>query len=1058
MLASASRVFRLVPNHIRCISHSILSEADLKVDDFKVQNEPCLSYLKGSKEREELQAALERYGNKIEDIPIVVGSEEIRTDKPRYQVCPFDHQKKIAKFYDANEEVIKKAIKISQEVRPKWEKVPLNERCKIFLKVADLMATKYRMDLNAATMLGQAKTVIQAEIDAAAELIDFFRFNAFFAKELTKYQPLSPRPKETLNSMRYRGIEGFIAAITPFNFTAIAGNLPSAPALMGNVVLWKPSGTAVLSSYMAFKAMREAGIPAGVINFVPSNGSVLGNTITSSPELAGINFTGSVATFQHLWRQVGENFSVYKNVPRMIGELGGKNYHLVHPSADPDTVAAATIRSAFEYCGQKCSACSRMYIAQSIWPQVKEKMLKILKDMKVGPPTDFEVFMSAVIDDRAFKRIKGYIDHAGASKSLTVIAGGSCDDSTGYYVQPTVIETTDPHDRIMKEEIFGPVLTVYVFPDEKANEIPQLISDSVPYGLTGSVFSQDEGYARRVAEDLKMSAGNFYVNDKSTGAIVGQQPFGGGRHSAYLKGSKEREELLAALEKHGGKTEDIPIVIGSEEIRTDNIHFQVCPFDHQKKIAKFYYANEEVIKKAVKISQEVRQRWERVPLNEKCKIFLKAADLMATKYRMDLNAATMLGQAKTIIQAEIDAAAELIDFFRFNAFFAKELTKYQPLSPKPAETLNTMRYRGIEGFIAAITPFNFTAIAGNLPSAPALMGNVVLWKPSDTAILSNYIVFKAMREAGIPAGVINFIPADGPVFGNTITSCPDLAGINFTGSVATFQHLWKQVGENFSIYKNIPRMIGECGGKNYHLVHPSADPDTVAVATIRSAFEYCGQKCSACSRMYIAQSIWPQVKEKMLKILKDVKVGPPMDFEVFMSAVIDDRAFKRIKGYIDHAGTSTSLTVIAGGSCDNSTGYYVQPTVIETTDPLDRIMKEEIFGPVLTVYAFPDDKADEILQLIADSVPYGLTGSVFSQDEEYAKRATEELKMTAGNFYVNDKSTGSVVGQQPFGGGRISGTNDKAGGPHYILRWTSPQAVKETFVPLREWKYPYMEN
>jgi len=525
---------------------------------------------------------------------------------------------------------------------------------------------------------------------------------------------------------------------------------------------------------------------------------------------------------------------------------------------------------------------------------------------------------------------------------------------------------------------------------------------------------------------------------------------------SYLPGSSELQQLEAALERHGARVADIPIVIGDEEIRTDQVRYQPRPHDHKNPVAKFYHATPEIVQKAIDNCLAAREKWEAVPLAEKIAIFQRAADLMATTYRMDLNATTMLGQSKTVIQAEIDAAAELVDFLRFNAFFAKELTKYQPISEDATITRNSMRFRGLEGFVAAVSPFNFTAIGGNLASAPAIMGNAVVWKPSDTAILSNYTVFRVFREAGLPAGVINFVPADGPVYGDTVTASPDLALVNFTGSVPTFQHLWKQVGNNIASYRSFPRLVGECGGKNFHFVHPSADPASVATGTIRSAFEFGGQKCSACSRMYVPRSLWDDIRTRMLDIHAQIKMGDPLQKENFFGAVIDERAFQRIQSYIEHARNSSDLEIIAGGGCDNSTGYFVEPTIVVSRNPGDRIMQEEIFGPVLSVFVYEDGQEAATLETIA-ACPYGLTGAVFCQDQAFAELATDKLKMTCGNFYVNDKSTGSVVGQQPFGGGRISGTNDKAGGPHYMLKFCSPQAIKQTFVPLTDWKYPYMK-
>ena len=526
----------------------------------------------------------------------------------------------------------------------------------------------------------------------------------------------------------------------------------------------------------------------------------------------------------------------------------------------------------------------------------------------------------------------------------------------------------------------------------------------------------------------------------------------------YREGSKERAALAAELAQTGAVTEEVPIVIGGENIKEGEPRYQVMPHNHSKKIAKFYYASEKTIQKAMKVSVEAQVRWDRTPLQERIRIWQTAAELMAGAHRQKLNAATMLGQSKSVIQAEIDSAAELIDFFRFNVFFLKENAKYQPISEDPSVTRNSLRFRGIDGFIAAISPFNFTAIGGNLAYTPALMGNGVVWKPSDTALLSNWRIFNIMREAGLPDGIVNFVPADGPTFGRTITSSSKLAGINFTGSVPTFNWLWNEVGKNLNRYVNYPRLIGECGGKNYHFVHPSADIQSVVTGTIRSSFEYCGQKCSACSRIYVPKSLAEPIKNGLIKECAKLKIGDPADFKIFAGAVIDDKAFSRITGYIKNAKNNPKNKIIAGGEFDGSKGYFVQPTIIETTDPHDKLMVEEIFGPVLTMYVYDDRDVDKTMALIGSSTKFALTGAVFSQDKNFLQKALDELKMTAGNFYLNDKSTGSVVGQQPFGGGRMSGTNDKAGGPGYVMRWTTPQSIKETFVPLRDVDYPYMRD
>merc|ERR1712165_411079 len=519
----------------------------------------------------------------------------------------------------------------------------------------------------------------------------------------------------------------------------------------------------------------------------------------------------------------------------------------------------------------------------------------------------------------------------------------------------------------------------------------------------------------------------------------------------YMPGSPERAALEESLKKYRDHTEDVPIIIGGKEYRTDDVRYQVMPHNHSKKVAKFYYATPELVQKAITTSLEAKKEWERVPLEDRMQMYLRVADQMAGVYRADLNATTMLGQAKT------DAAAELIDFLRFNCYFGKELLKYQPISEKPDTTLNLMRYRSLEGFIASVSPFNFTAIAGNLAYTPAVMGNGVVWKPSDTAILSNYLIYKIFRDAGFPDGVVNFVPADGPVFGKVITSHPELAAINFTGSVPTFQWLWKAVGENLSKYSGFPKLIGECGGKNYHFVHPSADVESVVNGTVRSAFEYQGQKCSACSRMYVAESIWPQVKEGLVEVQKTLKMGDVAEFDSFMSAVIDNKAFDRISGYLQHAKSGPNTKIIAGGNFDDSVGYFIEPSVVETSDKNDKIFKEELFGPVVTAFVYKDSQAKDIIENIGKDTPYALTGAIYSQDQAFADEATQVLKGTAGNFYVNDKSTGSVVGQQPFGGARLSGTNDKAGGPSYMLKFASAQSIKQTFVPLTDIEYPYMK-
>lgn len=523
----------------------------------------------------------------------------------------------------------------------------------------------------------------------------------------------------------------------------------------------------------------------------------------------------------------------------------------------------------------------------------------------------------------------------------------------------------------------------------------------------------------------------------------------------FEPGTEQRLALDAKLKEYNSKVFDVPIVIGDQEIRTKTVRYQVKPFDHGSHLSKFYYADSGTLLKAIETSQKAFRLWDATPLEKRAEIFIRAADLIRGKHRADILAATMLGQSKTIIQAEIDAACELADFYAFNVQWALEAQKWSPISV--GKCVNSLVWRGFEGFWAAIAPFNFTAISGHLAGAPALMGNVVLWKPSDTAILSSYLVFQVLREAGMPAGVINFVPADGPVFGETVTKSPLLAGINFTGSAKTFQHLWKEVANNISSYKVFPRLIGECGGKNFHFIHPSATNITHIVnSTIRSAFEYSGQKCSACSRLYVPESKWNAIRDGLLAIVKQMKVGSPLEHDSFMTTVIDDKAFARIKSYLDHAKSNPNLTILTGGKCDDSKGYYIEPTIIQTKDPRDRLMQEELFGPVLTAYVYKDAEASAVLHLIDSTSPYALTGAIFADDQSAIKEASDVLRYSAGNFYVNDKSTGSVVAQQPFGGSRKSGTNDKAGSPYYILKFANLQSVKTQTEPTNDWSYPYM--
>lgn len=520
------------------------------------------------------------------------------------------------------------------------------------------------------------------------------------------------------------------------------------------------------------------------------------------------------------------------------------------------------------------------------------------------------------------------------------------------------------------------------------------------------------------------------------------------------KNSEDLEKLKAEIQRVQNETVEIPCIVGGKEIYTGNTEYHVAPYNHSLKIAKCHLATEEVITEAIKSAMAARKEWERMPHEDRGAIFQKVADLITGKYRIPSLAVTMVGQAKTAYEADIDCVQELADFYRFGVHYAKELHAGPELHQPPG-VINRVIYRGLEGFVAAITPFNFTAINGNLSGTPAIVGNVMLWKPASPAILAAHLVQKIFQEAGLPDGVVNFLPAAGKTFGDSITKSPHLAGINFTGSVETFRYVWKKVAENLDVYRTFPRLGGECGGKNFHFIHPSADVDSAVNCTIRSAFGFAGQKCSACSRLYVPESLWGQVKESLVEKQKDLKLGSPEDYDTFISAVIHEKSFKKVKSYIDYAQSNPDLTILAGGKCDDSVGYFVEPTIIETKNPEDKIMKEEIFGPVLTVYVYPDQKYKETLELMDRTSPFGLTGAIFAKDRYFIREASDILKDATGNFYINDKSTGSIVGQQPFGGARLSGSNDKAGSSHYIMKWVSIQSIKETVVPTEDYKYPH---
>jgi 1-pyrroline-5-carboxylate dehydrogenase len=521
---------------------------------------------------------------------------------------------------------------------------------------------------------------------------------------------------------------------------------------------------------------------------------------------------------------------------------------------------------------------------------------------------------------------------------------------------------------------------------------------------------------------------------------------------SYAPGTAARAELKARLKKMSEEVLDIPIIIGGKECRSGTTERVVMPHKHGHVLANYHKASPEHVRRAVDTALEAQREWSSWSFDSRAAVFLRAAELLTTTWRSTLVAATMLGQSKTAFQAEIDAASELVDFWRFNVGFAEELLSEQPDSSH--STWNQLEYRPLEGFVYAISPFNFTAIGGNLPGAPALMGNTVVWKPASTAILSNYYVMRLFEAAGMPPGVINFVPGDAVQISNILLDHPELAGIHFTGSTAVFNSMWQRVGENLGKYRGYPRLVGETGGKDFIVVHPSADPQEVAVAAVRGAFEFQGQKCSAASRMYVPKSRWNDIRDRMVAMMKEIKLGDVRDFRNFMGAVIDKKAFDKISGYVEDA--TKNAKIIAGGGCKGEEGYFIAPTLVETADPSYRLLCEEIFGPVLSVYAYDDGKWTEMLEIVDRTSPYALTGAVFSRDRDAVVEATYALRNAAGNFYINDKPTGAVVGQQPFGGSRGSGTNDKAGSKMNLMRWVSARTIKENFAPPTDYKYPFM--
>jgi 1-pyrroline-5-carboxylate dehydrogenase len=522
----------------------------------------------------------------------------------------------------------------------------------------------------------------------------------------------------------------------------------------------------------------------------------------------------------------------------------------------------------------------------------------------------------------------------------------------------------------------------------------------------------------------------------------------------YAPGSPERAELQQRLRELERDRTEIPLVIGGKDVTTQATFEAVEPHRKSHVLADVHAGGPAEVEQAIAAAREARHDWARLPWEERAAVFFRAAELLAGPWRATLNAATMLGQSKTAHQAEIDAACELTDFFRFNVEFMTRIYKEQPISAPG--TWNRLEYRPLEGFVFAVTPFNFTAISGNLPSAPALMGNTVVWKPASTAAFSAYFVMRLLQEAGLPDGVINLVYGPGATIGDAVLASPELAGIHFTGSTAVFNSMWKTVGSNVGEYRNYPRIVGETGGKDFIVAHPSADVEAVATAIVRGSFEYQGQKCSAASRVYAPSNLWPELRERLAEEVKELKVGDISDFSNFMGAVIDASALKTQREAIEEANSAAKAKVLVGGGIEDQEGFFVEPTVIETEDPDFRTMREELFGPVVTAYVYPEKKWEDTLELVDRTAPYGLTGAVFARDRAAIEDANEKLEYAAGNFYVNDKPTGAVVGQQPFGGARASGTNDKAGSMWNLIRWVSPRTIKETFVPPQDYRYPYM--
>jgi len=580
--------------------------------------------------------------------------------------------------------------------------------------------------------------------------------------------------------------------------------------------------------------------------------------------------------------------------------------------------------------------------------------------------------------------------------------------------------------------------------------------------MSAPVANSPKSAASRAKRDAKTDAPPAGFTAPPVGGVAAPLGFTGNRRvpvpvndpiRSYAPGSPERAELKARLASMAAERIDIPLIIGGTEVRTGETAQSVMPHDYRHVLADWHRAGADQVGQAIDAAREAHREWSNWPWEDRAAVFLRAAELLATKHRATLNAATMLGQSKTAYQAEIDAACELIDFWRYNPAFAQSLYDEQPVSS--SAMWNQLDYRALEGFVYAVTPFNFTAIGGNLPTAPALMGNTVIWKPASTAILSAHYVMQILQEAGLPPGVINFIPGDAGTISDIALSHRDLAGVHFTGSTGVFNAMWKTIGSNMSRYKSYPRIVGETGGKDFIVAHPSANPTAVAVAIARGGFEYQGQKCSAASRVYVPESLWKEVRDQTIAMMREITVGDVRDFRNFMGAVIDKKAHSRIGEYI--ADAKQNAKILSGGNAPGDKRYFIEPTLIETREPGYRLLREEIFGPVVTAYVYPDAKWRDTLTIIDETSPYALTGAVFANDRAAVREASTALRNAAGNFYINDKPTGAVVGQQPFGGARASGTNDKAGSKLNLVRWVSARSIKETFNPPVDYRYPFMD-